>query len=124
MELQYMSAGDHVVHKEHGIGVYGGLKRLDVEGVESEFILVEYRGNDRLYVPVVRADLISRYKGIEGNAPELDRLGGANWARTKARAKDRCTLTPYSVPKIRSPASPSPGRIYPLRLSSRSRAHV
>ncbi|MEK7679493.1 MAG: transcription-repair coupling factor, partial [Deltaproteobacteria bacterium] len=87
MELQDMSAGDHVVHKEHGIGVYRGLKRLDVEGIESEFILVEYRGNDRLYVPVVRADLISRYKGAEGSAPELDRLGGANWARTKGRVK-------------------------------------
>ncbi len=87
MELQDMSVGDHVVHKEHGIGVYRGLKRLDVEGVESEFILVEYRGNDRLYVPVVRADLISRYKGVSGSAPELDRLGGANWARTKSRVK-------------------------------------
>ena len=86
-ELQDLSTGDYVVHKQHGIGLYRGLKRLCIDGVDCEFMLIEYRGGDRLYLPVSRMDLVSKYRGPEGRSPELDRLGGSGWERTKKRVK-------------------------------------
>ncbi|CAG1771030.1 partial Transcription-repair-coupling factor, partial [uncultured bacterium] len=75
-QLQDLSSGDFIVHKQHGIGLYRGLKRLGIDGVENEFLLLEYRGGDRLYLPVWRMDLVSKYHGLEGSSPELDKLGG------------------------------------------------
>jgi transcription-repair coupling factor (superfamily II helicase) len=85
-QLNDLSEGDPIVHADHGIGMYRGLKRLDVEGVANDFLLIEYRGGDRLYLPVWRMDLVSKYRG-GGASPELDRLGGAGWGRTKKRVK-------------------------------------
>ena len=86
-QLDDLSAGDAVVHAQHGIGLYRGIQRLSIDGVESDFLLLEYRGGDRLYLPVRRMDLVSKYHGIEGKTPEIDKLGGANWERTKKRVK-------------------------------------
>ncbi|MEK7773754.1 MAG: transcription-repair coupling factor, partial [Deltaproteobacteria bacterium] len=86
-QLQDLSPGDFIVHSMHGVGLYRGLKRLDIDGVENEFLLLEYRGGDKLYLPVLRMDLVSKYHGVEGGAPELDRLGGAGWEKKKNRVK-------------------------------------
>jgi transcription-repair coupling factor (superfamily II helicase) len=93
-ELQDLSVGDHIVHAHHGIGLYKGLNRLGIEGVEADFLLLEYRDGDRLYLPVWRMDLVSRYHGVgggkgggDGKTPQLDKLGGLGWARTKKRVK-------------------------------------
>ena len=86
-QLQDLSAGDYIVHKQHGIGLYRGLKRLSVDGVDSEFLLLEYRGGDKLYLPVWRMDLVSKYHGLEGGSPELDKLGGPGWEKTKKKVK-------------------------------------
>ena len=79
--------GDHVVHKEHGIGRYGGLQKLTVEGVENDFLLIEYLDQDKLYIPVDRLDRIQRYLGPDGATPRLDRLGGTSWEVVKERVK-------------------------------------
>ncbi|MDI9570305.1 MAG: transcription-repair coupling factor, partial [Pseudomonadota bacterium] len=79
--------GDYVVHKEHGIGRYGGLQKLAVEGVENDFLLIEYLDRDKLYIPVDRLDRIQRYLGPDGATPRLDRLGGTSWESVKERVK-------------------------------------
>ncbi|MBI1912426.1 MAG: transcription-repair coupling factor [Deltaproteobacteria bacterium] len=86
-QLQDLANGDYTVHKLHGIGLYKGLKRLNIDNVENEFLLLEYRGGDKLYVPVSRMDLVSKYHGLEGRAPELDKLGGPGWEKTKKKVK-------------------------------------
>ncbi|MBI5561574.1 MAG: transcription-repair coupling factor [Deltaproteobacteria bacterium] len=86
-ELQDLVPGDYIVHRLHGIGAYRGLKRLSVENVEGDFLLLEYRDGDKLYLPVWRLDLVSKYHGVEGSAPALDKLGGTGWAKTKKRVK-------------------------------------
>ncbi len=86
-QLQDLSIGDFIVHTVHGIGIYQGLRRLKIEDMENDFLLLEYQGGDRLYLPVQRLNLVGKYHGIEGKKPELDRLGGANWEKTKDRIK-------------------------------------
>ncbi len=85
--LSELKQDDHVVHLDHGIGIYRGLKFLKVAGVEGEFLHLEYEGNDRLYLPVDRINLVQKYIGGEGAQPTLDRLGGASWAKVKAKTR-------------------------------------
>ncbi len=78
---------DYVVHIEHGIGVFKGLVKTKVEGVEREYIRVDYAAGDRLYVPIHHADRLSRYVGTRECPPKIHRLGTADWAITKRHAK-------------------------------------
>ena len=82
-----LSVGDFVVHVNHGIGQYGGIERLTVEGRETECLLVRYQDGDRLYVPIDQLDLVQKYIGRDGEPPALSKLGGAGWERIKARTK-------------------------------------
>jgi len=87
--------GDHVVHVDYGIGLYRGLVRLEAaggdplvsEGVENDYLLIEYEAGDRLYVPVDRFNLVHKYIGAGEGGPQLDRLGGQAWNRAKKRVK-------------------------------------
>ncbi|MBI5598422.1 MAG: transcription-repair coupling factor [Deltaproteobacteria bacterium] len=85
--LKDLSEGDFIVHADHGIGLYRGMERLSVEGVFSDFLLIEYRDSDRLYLPVERMDLVSKYHGVEGKTPPLDKLGGTLWEKKRARVR-------------------------------------
>jgi transcription-repair coupling factor (superfamily II helicase) len=85
--LDDLNAGDLVVHIQHGIGRYQGLRRLAVQGFESDYLILEFAGGDRLYVPLDRLNQVQRYSGAEGHTLRLDRLGGTTWARTTARVK-------------------------------------
>ncbi|MFQ5353655.1 MAG: DEAD/DEAH box helicase, partial [Thermodesulfobacteriota bacterium] len=87
-ELADLAEGDFIVHTLHGIGLYRGLKRRTVDGVAKDFLLLEYLGGDRLYMPVERMDCLVRYHSFEGRVdPELDKLGGLKWKRTKGKIK-------------------------------------
>ncbi|MEW6543966.1 MAG: transcription-repair coupling factor [Nitrospirota bacterium] len=85
--LEDLNPGDFVVHVQHGIGRYEGLRRLDVQGFQSDYLILEYAGGDKLYVPLDRLNQVQRYRGADGNQPRMDRLGGTSWARTTARVK-------------------------------------
>jgi transcription-repair coupling factor (superfamily II helicase) len=85
--LSTLKDGDYVVHEAHGIGQYMGLTTLDVGGVRQDFIKVIYAGDDRLFVPVEQLGLVSRYKGAEAGAVNLDKLGTGGWETRKAKVK-------------------------------------
>ncbi|MBI1249934.1 MAG: transcription-repair coupling factor [Alphaproteobacteria bacterium] len=87
-EAAALSPGDYVVHEDHGIGRYDGLKTLDVQGAPHDCLDLTYLNNDKLYLPVENIELISRY-GSEDASAQLDKLGGAGWQGRKARAKQR-----------------------------------
>ena len=87
-EATALSAGDLVVHIDHGIGRYEGLKTLDVGGAAHDCLDIQYGGEARLYLPVENIDLLTRY-GSESEGVQLDRLGGAAWQARKAKAKQR-----------------------------------
>ncbi len=85
--LEDLNVGDYVVHVQHGIAKYQGLKRLSVQDFDSDYLILEFAGGDKLYVPLDRLDHVQRYSGAEGHAPRLERLGGTSWAKTTARVK-------------------------------------
>ena len=85
--LAELKPGDFMVHIDHGIGRYHGLQHISVGGVGGDFLLLEYAGNDKLYLPVDRLGLVQRYVGPEGSNPALDKLGGSGWEKSKGKAK-------------------------------------
>ncbi|HKZ00642.1 MAG TPA: transcription-repair coupling factor, partial [Pyrinomonadaceae bacterium] len=86
-DFRDLKPGDFVVHIDHGIGRFGGLQMLDLGPRSGEFMLLYYADDAKLYVPVERLDLVQRYSSAEGHQPQLDRLGGLGWQKTKAKAK-------------------------------------
>src|SRR6185503_7927367 len=76
-DLRDLKLGDGVVHRDYGIGVFKGLKRVPVEGEEREFMEIGYADEKTLLLPVERMDLVQKYSGAEGAPPLLDKLGGA-----------------------------------------------
>ncbi len=87
-EAAAMSQGDLIVHQDHGVGRYEGLKTLDVAGAPHDCLDLTYVGGDKLYLPVENIELVSRY-GAEDAEAQLDKLGGVAWQSRKARAKQR-----------------------------------
>src|SRR5256714_2473151 len=86
-DFRDLQVGDYVVHVEHGIGQYQGLKEINQGDGNAEFMLLEYAEGARLYVPLTRLDLVQKYRSSEGAKPPLSHLGTATWAKTKARVR-------------------------------------
>ena len=84
-----LNVGDYVVHETHGIGIYQGTKRLTSEGASRDYLLVQYLGSDKLYIPADHLDRIQKYiGGGEGAAPKLSRLGGKDWDKQKSKVRE------------------------------------
>jgi transcription-repair coupling factor (superfamily II helicase) len=87
-DFRDLTVGDYVVHVEHGIAQYTGLREIVQDGVTIEFMVLEFAEQARLYVPLTRLDLIQKYRSTDtGPAPVLNRLGSQQWAKTKARVR-------------------------------------
>lgn len=82
-----LKTGIHIVHKDHGIGLYNGLVRMKTGGIVGEYLQLEYHGGDKLYLPVDRLGLVHRYTGIEGREPRLDKLGSSSWKLRTSKVK-------------------------------------
>ncbi|MBN1352051.1 transcription-repair coupling factor [candidate division KSB1 bacterium] len=88
-QLEALSSGDYVVHEDHGIGKFVGLKKITVSGSERECIHIIYKEKDSLYVPLDRMNRVQKYSAKEGAVPVLNRLGGSEWQKLKKRTKRR-----------------------------------
>jgi transcription-repair coupling factor (superfamily II helicase) len=86
--LGQLAAGDYVVHVDHGIARYQGLRHLSVAGTDGDYLHLEYAGGDRLYLPVERINLVQKYTGADGRAPSLDKLGGQAWEKVKRKTRE------------------------------------
>jgi transcription-repair coupling factor (superfamily II helicase) len=82
-----LKPGDFVVHVDHGIGQFDGLRQVAVEGANGEFMLLHYADDAKLYVPLARLDLIQKYNALGGATPALDRLGTTIWEARKTRVR-------------------------------------
>jgi len=87
--LAELNIGSAVVHRDHGVGRYTGLKTLSVNETSQEFLIIEYADNDKLYVPIASLDCISRYSGVDLEHAPIHRLGGPEWEKLKKKASKR-----------------------------------
>ena len=86
-DLADLKPGDYLVHTTHGVGRFLGLREIAQGEQKGDFMLLEYAGDAKLYVPLTRLDLVEKYRGGGENGPPLDRLGGATWTQRKTRVK-------------------------------------
>jgi len=87
LSIEDLKIGDAVVHDEHGIGRYEGLVKLGVDRSFNDYLLVVYRDDDKLYLPVERMNLVHKYMGVDGVTPVLDKMGGVTWEKIRGTVK-------------------------------------
>ncbi len=110
--LRDLSPEDYVVHLEHGIGRYLGLRLLEVKGVNQEFMVLEYDQGDQLLVPVTRLHMVQKYRGAQAIPPTLDKLGGITWKRTKKRVKKAIEEYARELLRIEAERQITPGHSF------------
>ena len=88
-DFDELHIGDYIVHDAHGIGQYLGIKTLEVKGSMKDYLYITYRGNDTLYIPVEQFRMIRKYTSKEGTIPKINKLGSAEWAKTKQRIRKK-----------------------------------
>ena len=88
-DINKLEVGDYIVHNVHGIGVYNGIKTLTLNDITKDYLEILYQGTDKIYIPVEKIDMISKYSGREGAAPKINKLGGKEWIKTKLRVKSK-----------------------------------
>jgi len=111
-DFRDLKPGDYVVHVDHGIGIFNGLKTIGLQEGSKEFVLLTYQDDAKLYVPVERLDLIQKYSSMGGTRPSLDRLGGTSWARTKSRIKKSMRDMAEELLKLYAQRQMVPGYAY------------
>ena len=82
-----LKAGDYVVHENHGLGIYQGIEKIEVDKVAKDYMKISYAGGGNLYIPATQLDLIQKYASADAKKPKLNRLGGQEWSRTKAKVR-------------------------------------
>ncbi len=95
-----LNAGDYVVHETHGVGIYQGTIRIQSEGTFRDYLYIQYQGNDKLYVPTDQLDRVQRFIGAQGQAPKLNKLGGGEWQRQKAKVKAGIKAMAFDLLKL------------------------
>ena len=88
-DINKLNVGDYVVHSTHGIGRYIGLKTIEKNKIKKDYLAIEYKGGDKLYIPVEKIELITKYSTNDSIVPKINKLGTAEWAKTKLRVKAR-----------------------------------
>ena len=88
-DINKLQVGDYIVHNVHGIGIYCGIKTLFKNGLKKDYLQLEYRDGDKLYIPVEKLELISKYSAKDGIEPKLNKLGGIEWEKTKLRVRKK-----------------------------------
>jgi transcription-repair coupling factor (superfamily II helicase) len=111
-ELTSLQVGDYVTHIDHGIGEFGGLQKIDVNGKKQEAIKLTYHGGDVLYISIHSLHKITRYNGKEGTVPTTNKLGSGAWQKTKAKAKKRVKEIAYDLIKLYAQRKSSNGFQY------------
>lgn len=105
-----LQAGDHVVHAQHGVARYGGMVKRNIGGVDRDYLLLEYRGNDKLYVPSDQIDAVRPYTG--GETPSLHRLGGSEWQKVSSRARSEAQKIAQELVVLYQKRVHSPGHAF------------
>ncbi|MCL2545551.1 MAG: DEAD/DEAH box helicase, partial [Clostridia bacterium] len=95
-----LKVGDYVVHESHGVGIYQGTVRLQSEGAYRDYLFIQYQGSDKLYVPTDQLDRVQKYIGAEKAPPRINRLGGSEWQRQKAKVKQSIKTLAFDLVRL------------------------
>ena len=119
LSLVDMKVGDYVVHISHGIAIYEGIRRIDIDGQSQDFLILRYKEDDRLYVPTYQVDLVQKYIGNKDEAyqPSIDYLGGKSWQNKKQRAKAAVEEMAEELLKLYAARQASKGYGFPTEVS-------
>ena len=104
-----LSVGDYVVHEHHGIGIYRGTVRLQSEGAWRDYLLIDYKGNDKLYVPLDQFERVQKYIGSEEAAPRLNDLGSGEWDKQRKKVKGSLQKLAFDLVKLYAERQSVPG---------------
>lgn len=113
IRLEELNTGDMVVHLQHGIGRYGGVKTLVIAGFKRDFLTVEYAKGDSLFVPVEQLDLLQPYKGLDGANTKLSKMGGQEWARARSKVKKDAAELAEELLRLYAEREAASGHAYP-----------
>jgi transcription-repair coupling factor (superfamily II helicase) len=108
-----LKPGDYVVHVDHGIGQFEGLRQVAIEGANGEFMLLRYAGDAKLYVPLARLDLVQKYQSLGGAQPVLDRLGTGVWEARKTRVRKSVDDMAGQLLALYAERKTAPGHAFP-----------
>lgn len=109
VDYENLKPNDYVVHVDHGIGVFEGLKIIRLDGQEVECLVLRYANEDRVYVPTFQLSLITKYVAEEGTAPKLNKLGSTKWQNTKRKATQQIELVAADLVRLYAERSSRPG---------------
>ncbi len=107
-----LHVGDYVVHDNHGIGVFRGLEKISVEGVQKDYMKISYRDGGNLFVPVSQMDMVQKYIGTGAAAPKLNKLGGQDWAKAKTKARTAVKILAEDLVALYAKRSAAKGFVY------------
>ena len=104
--------GDYVVHDNHGIGVFRGLEKISVEGIQKDYMKISYRDGGNLFVPVNQMDMVQKYIGTGSAAPKLNKLGGQEWGKAKAKARKAVQIMAEDLVALYAKRAAAKGHAY------------
>ena len=111
-DMAELNEGDYIVHADHGIGRYVGLQRMEAGGIEQDFLLIVYKEDQRLYVPVTSLERVQKYVSGEDASPQLDRLGHDRWLKAKRRAKKAVAEAAQELVRLYAERAARPGHAF------------
>lgn len=107
-----LKVGDYVVHDNYGIGIYRGIEKMFIDGINKDYLKIKFADDGSLYVPINQMDMIQKYIGAEGKQPKLNKLGGAEWGKAKARVRGAVKDLAKDLVQLYSKRQASKGFIY------------
>ena len=107
-----LKEGDYVVHEAHGVGIFKGTVRLQSEGTYRDYLLIQYQGSDKLYVPTDQFDRVQKYIGGQDNPPPLNSLSGSDWEKKKNKVKAGLKKLAFDLVKLYADRQSTPGHAF------------
>ena len=107
-----LSVGDYVVHENHGLGIYRGIEKIEVDKKVKDYIKIEYAGGSNLYILATQLDVIQKYAGKDAKKPKLNKLGGQEWTKTKSRVRGAVQQVAQDLVKLYAAREQQNGYVY------------